>query len=176
MHCGICEIGQLRSSWRFVSQHTNSLWASDAIWRSELQVGHHLFRWWDLLVACSQRQDSTLANIVRPSTRNNLQWNSNQIQCGVVITRSIFSKYLQKTPPKLARYGEVWGVFSNCGFSIWLIFCLSSCNQLCSILYVGPFYNDTRLYNVLHICKYHTLCVPDISVLPKWIKIIFSVE
>ena len=42
------------------------------------------------------------------------------------------------------RKGEVWDVF--CGSSIWLIFCLSSCNYLCNILYYWPRYNGTRLY------------------------------
>ena len=35
-------------------------------------------------------------------------------------------KLFTTDPPKLARQGEVWGVF--CGHSVWMTFCLSSCD------------------------------------------------
>ena len=54
------------------------------------------------------------------------------IQCGACITRSILSQIFTKYAPYLARKVKVWGVF--CGSSMWLIFCLSSCNYLCNIL------------------------------------------
>ena len=55
-----------------------------------------------------------------------------KVQCGAIIMRSILSQLFTNTPhssPVRVRYGV-----SFCGSSIWLIFCLSSCNYLCNIL------------------------------------------
>ena len=46
--------------------------------------------------------------------------------------QSIFSKIFTKDTPYLAHRGEVWDVF--CGFSLWLIFCTTSCNGECNDL------------------------------------------
>ena len=53
------------------------------------------------------------------------------IQCGAVISWSIFSQIFTKDIPYLTCKGEVWSVFWVS--SIWMIFCLSSCNYLCNI-------------------------------------------
>ena len=54
------------------------------------------------------------------------------MQCSTIVMQSIFSKIFKKDNPKLARQGEVWGVFW--GSSLGLIFCLSSCNDVCNIM------------------------------------------
>ena len=41
-----------------------------------------------------------------------------------------------------------WGMECLCGSSIWLIFCLSSCNSIS--YYIGPCYNGTWLYNFIN--------------------------
>ena len=51
-----------------------------------------------------------------------------RIQYGAVITQSIF---LQNIHERHSHSSPVRGAF--CGFSLWLIFCLSSCNNVCNI-------------------------------------------
>ena len=75
------------------------------------------------------------------------------IQCGAVITRSIFTQILTKDTLSLAREGKVWGVL--CEHYLWCIFCLSHCRTTCKImLCVGPRYNGTRLYIYIYIYTY----------------------
>ena len=58
-----------------------------------------------------------------------------QIQCDAIYYLANFIKKIHK------RLYDLWGVF--CGFSLCLIFWLSSCNDVCN---VGPRYNNNRLY------------------------------
>ena len=61
------------------------------------------------------------------------------IQCGVVITRSIFKQNIYKRQPIACPSERGMGVF--CGSDLWSIFCLSSCYYLCIILLHGTRYN-----------------------------------
>ena len=56
-----------------------------------------------------------------------------EIQCGVIITQSVFSKIFKKDTSKLDCQDEVSGVFS--GFSLWVIFCLGPCNYVGNIMF-----------------------------------------
>ena len=64
------------------------------------------------------------------------------IQCGAVITRTIFSDISRPhSSPVRARYMSVF-----CGSILWLIFYLSSAIIDAVSYYIGPRYNGTRLY------------------------------
>ena len=55
-----------------------------------------------------------------------------KLQCGAVITWSIFTRILTKDSPYFARKGEVWSVF--CEFNLWCIFCFSRCHTIFKIM------------------------------------------
>ena len=54
---------------------------------------------------------------------------SNLVQCGAVLTRSIFPKIFAKDTPIT---GEIWCVFRR--FNLWFIFCPRHCSDVCNIL------------------------------------------
>ena len=67
-------------------------------------------------------------SLTNDRTSKPLQDSCKHIQCSAFITGSILS-HIHKDTLWLTREGEVF-----CGYSIWLIFYLNSCNYLCNIL------------------------------------------
>ena len=69
------------------------------------------------------------------------------LQCGAVITQSIFCQILIKETPLLAREDDLWSVF--CEFNLWLSSVPVAAVLYTISCYIGLRYNGTRLYFLL---------------------------